>query len=1016
MKLRFLKVQAFGPYANAQTIDFTAFGDSPMFLINGPTGAGKSTILDAICFAFYGTTSDRSREAAGMRNALTQQSLLTEVELVFEISGNQWKIRRVPNQTRKKTKGEGYTEQKPEAQLYSIDEHGVESIVIPKKHTEVTQKIIELTGLNDEQFRQVMVLPQGQFRALLLAKSNEREEILSTLFGTSIYKNIEQKLKDASSEMKTEADSYKNQLATILDGVEIEDQAALREKIKQTKPDLLQLKEKSKKYEKEFEQSLEILSSSKELQATFQKLQKQETELARLKFLSAGIAGKKLLISRNEEGKSIAKYHDVLTEARKNRDAQAQELKTIMKNQTSVCEKLIALEKQKSDSDKKEKLTEDKKIRLSQLISYKELLTNLEPKRLSLKNSIAKTGKTREKLLKVSQSFDEAKKQEADLTELIKKISLETKTATVLKTQILELERRYEIHAKYCTLVAEKTALDSDLQKNQVTLEKQVVRVNEVSRKLASLEYQWHLSQAAILAKTLDDNAPCPVCGSKDHPVLATTKGEIVDKDLVDTQRKAFRSEEKQQHQIEQTITACRQKADLITQECQELSTTLGPATDESLEKSKRKLTEKKKELLQLEQSIAQMDKAEKKLETVQTSSKRFEEDRELLKSEQQKDKEMEIKIKAELDSASGTIPSELREPEKLNDEIVRHNKEIEASNSERQRLLKSVEDEQKSNQQLLAKQAVLSAQLDEMEATIEKHETQWELALKKSSFKDQEEYLSSVLSDLEITEMKNEVSIHAENLANLTGATGQLRLNIGDKDKPDLNLAEERLKVSRDVREKNAKELKTLENKLEQLIELDKRINVINTKYESLQQSYGVIGRLADIAGGQPPARINFQRFVLGVLLDDVLLEASSRLKVMTEGRYELRRSGGIAGNKVTGLDLNVMDAYTGQERPVSTLSGGESFLAALSLALGLSDVVQAYSGGIRLDTLFIDEGFGSLDPGALDLAVQTLVDLQSRGRMIGVISHVEQMKEQIAKRIDIKTNVLGNTLSIAS
>jgi exonuclease SbcC len=208
-----------------------------------------------------------------------------------------------------------------------------------------------------------------------------------------------------------------------------------------------------------------------------------------------------------------------------------------------------------------------------------------------------------------------------------------------------------------------------------------------------------------------------------------------------------------------------------------------------------------------------------------------------------------------------------------------------------------------------------------------------------------------------------------------------------------------------------------TLDKRLGQLQRAEQELQRIEQQCETLEKYYALIGTLSDVANGQTGDKISLQRFVLSVLLDDVLIEASHRLHLMTKGRYQLlRKEARAKGNRASGLELEVEDAYSGKCRPVATLSGGESFLAALSLALGLSDVVQAYSGGIRLDTLFIDEGFGSLDPDSLDLAIRTLIDLQASGRMVGVISHVAELKEQMPLRLDIMPSRAGSHVTLVT
>ena len=205
------------------------------------------------------------------------------------------------------------------------------------------------------------------------------------------------------------------------------------------------------------------------------------------------------------------------------------------------------------------------------------------------------------------------------------------------------------------------------------------------------------------------------------------------------------------------------------------------------------------------------------------------------------------------------------------------------------------------------------------------------------------------------------------------------------------------------------------MDSRVKQLKSVTKKLKQAHTTNKELESRYAIYGVLSDVANGRTSNKISLQRFVLSVLLDDVLIQASQRLSLMSKGRYQLlRRQTSSDNRKVSGLELDIEDAYTGKSRSVSTLSGGESFMAALSLALGLSDVVQAYAGGIKLDTLFIDEGFGSLDQESLDLAIRTLVDLQATGRMIGIISHVTELKEQMALRLDVISSKTGSHVNI--
>jgi exonuclease SbcC len=238
----------------------------------------------------------------------------------------------------------------------------------------------------------------------------------------------------------------------------------------------------------------------------------------------------------------------------------------------------------------------------------------------------------------------------------------------------------------------------------------------------------------------------------------------------------------------------------------------------------------------------------------------------------------------------------------------------------------------------------------------------------------------------------------------------------VADKAKPDVEVIEAKLAETTGVSTLADDAWRQLDARNNQLKEIQKKLDQAHKKNEALEAEYKVIGTLSEVANGQTGNKISLQRFVLSVLLDDVLIQASQRLVKMSKGRYQLvRKEDRAKGNKASGLELEVEDGYTGKTRSVATLSGGESFLAALSLALGLSDVVQSYAGGIKLDTLFIDEGFGSLDPESLDLAVRTLIDLQASGRTIGIISHVSELKDQMALRVDVISDRTGSRIAIA-
>jgi exonuclease SbcC len=282
-----------------------------------------------------------------------------------------------------------------------------------------------------------------------------------------------------------------------------------------------------------------------------------------------------------------------------------------------------------------------------------------------------------------------------------------------------------------------------------------------------------------------------------------------------------------------------------------------------------------------------------------------------------------------------------------------------------------------------------------------------------QSPFELFELFHQSLIGEDEQQVLKEEIDNFRTALASLKGAVEQLRTDLAEQTQPDMDKLEFELTEKSDLFKSFDEIWRKLQERSNQLQAIKLKLAKAHEKNAELEAQYAVYGTLSEVANGQTGNKISLQRFVLSVLLDDVLIQASQRLYMMSNGRYQLvRKEDRAKGNKASGLDLEVEDGYTGKNRSVATLSGGESFMAALSLALGLSDVVQSYAGGIKLDTLFIDEGFGSLDPESLDLAIRTLIDLQASGRMIGIISHVSELKEQMALRIDVMSSKNGSSI----
>ncbi|MBL7004816.1 MAG: SMC family ATPase, partial [Gammaproteobacteria bacterium] len=372
---------------------------------------------------------------------------------------------------------------------------------------------------------------------------------------------------------------------------------------------------------------------------------------------------------------------------------------------------------------------------------------------------------------------------------------------------------------------------------------------------------------------------------------------------------------------------------------------------------------------------------------------------------------------KGKISELKSSIPEQYRDANQVQKEVNLLQTKVNNTEKENKVAIDQYEQKQslfvKASATLEEKQKQLSKQ---QLSTTEAHQ-QWLEALTNSQFNDELHYKASLMLLSEQQQLKKKIENFEQQIQLLRGAVKQLKDSLKDKKLPDLNEIETRLNAAEQHYKVVEQDFRTLDARRNALKQVKSKLNDAHTKNQQLEEEYKIFGTLSDVANGQTGSKISLQRFVLSVLLDDVLIQASQRLSLMTSGRYELVRHGKrVKGNKATGLELEVIDSYSGSSRSVATLSGGESFMAALSLALGLSDVVQSYAGGIRLDTLFIDEGFGSLDTQALDNAVKTLMDLQASGRMIGVISHVSELKEQMALRLDVISSRNGSHISVCS
>jgi exonuclease SbcC len=1015
MKPLLLNLQAFGPFAGNESVDFAALGSNPLFLINGATGAGKSSILDAICFALYGQTTGAERDASQMRCDFAEPSLLTEITLEFGLGDKRYRVRRVPQQDKPKTRGEGTTNHAPESQLWELDGTEDGKLLVSKSVTDATQAIKELIGLDVEQFRQVMVLPQGKFRELLLADSRDREKIFSQLFQTRIYKRIEDLLKSRASGIKQAVENHQNQIRGILQAAEVNTENEVAESLATLAPELSEALAVREKAEADKKTSETNKQQAEQIIKRFEELNQKQEQLATAIEQEPGIKLKQqtldqainaraiqpLFANAQAEAATLTRLQQQLTicadqvkQAEQRQVLSTQALATAKENAGEVSElskQQLELQQQQQQSD--------------ELQQTQEQLTKVEAKHNASSSQLARKQQQHstlnDELNAGEQSIQALQGELESLAD--KQIGLSKLTTQLEQRQQLEGSRQQE---------TTDSKTEATRQQN-FNAAQQAFKQAETTAK--TTELGWHAGQAALLARELEQDQPCPVCGSIEHPSPAADNSELIDKVTVDHARVAAEKARQAMNAAQQDLNQATNALAQTRNDSQKLATLLGPLANDTLALLQARhnadttaldtLLSKQDQQQQLQQRIAAIKPEQKALNT----------ELEALTKQVGEHNEQVVRTRTVVDQLHAAIPPDLREAKALNEKLS----SVTARLNQLSQALTAAEQGQATARsecdKVSSSHAALEKQLVEQTTQTTETTTVWNEALANSLFATVDDFQSAMLDEHQQQTLKTAITTYGSELDAIKGAIQQIQTDVAGKQIPDVAAIVATLIEKTENYNAADTTWRKLEERNNQLKDIQHKLDQAHKKNEALEAEYKVIGTLSDVANGQTGNKISLQRFVLSVLLDDVLIQASQRLTLMSKGRYQLvRKEDRAKGNKASGLELEVEDSYSGKTRSVATLSGGESFLAALSLALGLSDVVQSYAGGIKLDTLFIDEGFGSLDPESLDLAVRTLIDLQASGRMVGIISHVSELKEQMALRVDVESGRGGSHISV--
>lgn len=1006
MKPLHLKMRAFGPYATEQVIDFEPLCARELFLIHGPTGGGKTTILDAICFALYGeTTGDRTGEQ--MRSQTAEQKTPTEVTLVFGIGDKRYRVTRQPRQLLP-GRGGVLRDQPPQASLFEIT--GGSETPIAERANKVTEAVTKLLGFSAEQFRQVIMLPQGKFRELLLAKSDQREEILKTLFGTAYYERLQDALAEASREVKDKLVDRSAKRSIVLAQAGAQDEVALKKKI----ADLTAEAEAKKAHNADLEQKARVaresLSAAKAIAEKLNAVDGASKRLADLDRSRPEIAKKQDEIDQATKAQRVApaeqEYRQRQREVQPRQGAMMQATshhEVAVKSAAAAQARLIAAQR------RADKANEDRQ-QLGKVQGLEAKIGRLGEAELAMSRTAAAmtTAEAAERGVRDDRErkTDTREKLTAQLVELR---ALDAQSAG-LDQAAVEAKRLLDARVALDRLAGPIAKAQKELAAGKTSETKAQKALDEAKEKQRLLLVAWTRSSAARLAGELKHGQACPVCGSLEHPKPATSSGTIPTQDEIDAAEVAVSTADAARSAAAKTVARCGEELVTLQSEAKARLEALD-GDDTAVVALTQKLAAAKKAAAAAAEARKKVPEAEKQEKALANELEQLLTCLETLQGEVSKARDAATKARTTRDECVADLPDALRtraaweaEVRRLADLVTNADKELVGAQSEdtaAQRALSA------------AKAALTQAKAEHeqaMGATIAAKE-RFLKAVAEQGFTSESAYAAAKLAEPQVKQRQEWIAARQGEIQEAQGALAQAQEQARGLGAPDLNSLQEATAAAEQSLGEAQQKLSDLQAQAKTLATLDAQLAQIAGEFAELERKYAIIGKLADSATGANPMRLKFHRYVLGSLLDDVLWAASQRLKTMTRGRYRLDRVQTLEDKRmVGGLDLEVFDAYTGQSRPVATLSGGESFQASLSLSLGLADAVGQRAGGIRMETMFIDEGFGSLDAESLDEAMNAIRDLQQGGRVVGIISHVPELRQVVGARIEITSSGQGS------
>lgn len=1038
-------MSAFGPYAEKTELDLDAFGNQGLFLITGDTGAGKTTIFDAIAFALFGETSGSTRTVDTLRSDFAAPDTKTFVELTFLHKNKVYSLIRNPKYERPKKNGDGFTTENADATLQMPNGSVITG------YREVNAKIIDLLGITSRQFKQIAMIAQGEFLALLHADSKDRGEIFRRVFNTELYQNLQRLLKDRERDAKKSCESLEQNILSYISFISYPDNE--QGQILSKKIDTASihnaseiLSELNELIRDETKQKSTLLQ---EITLLTERISSQITKITNARYINQAfddletVKHKELLLNQkqieynkhkllyNNAEKALYKIFPVESVFLKEKENEDTLLDNIEKLKEKILSQETTLEASKTTYHA-ELAKEAERENLASIIDgYTKMLPGYDMIE-TLSKEIQQLEKDSERIL---EELDTLHKQKAAYQEdkTFLNQNLENLSDIEVRATICEQEKEQIINKQNELLLLRNLTKELhtlreeyDLQKNEyLGIE---AHFTILSTECKNKEVAFFRNQAGLLAAKLEDGDACPVCGSTTHPQKAMCSDEAPkEEDLNQLKEDVEHTRKNLQNassQIEVKSNEILLKQEQLHKNAKlhlppiEADISLEALTN-TIKNALKELEEKRKtnegQAFQLNQQITNKADWKRKLIVSEKNLEATEE--KIVELERQKNENLSFTSakKAEYKTRKDSLEYEDKNQVKtLINSWTTQLKSLKES-------LKKSEESYHAHKNLLDGSKVLIKDYeDRLKTTIllkENALTTYKEKLSEYEFENEEIYHDALKSETEINELKKSIELYENEIKEVDRDKQRLIAETKNKQMQDIPILEEQKLQLEQNKEQAEASLQILATRLGTNEPIANSLEKAILNAAAIQQKYLFISNLSKTANGELTGKqkLAFEQYVQASYFNQILVEANKRLKIMTNNRFELlRREEASDFRSQTGLEINVLDQYTGRIRSVKSLSGGESFKASLSLALGLSDVIQSYAGGVEIDTLFIDEGFGALDGESLEQAIQTLAGLAAGNRLVGIISHVSELKERIDRQIVIQKSRNGSSIRL--